>query len=95
MGRLIKKRARQSDTARMTPPSDGPTVRPTATAIPINPRARPRSCAGKVCVMMAGPTENNMPAPNACTTRKATRAQMVQEKAHSSDPTVNTRNPAR
>ncbi len=36
----------------MNPPSAGPTSVPSATAVPLIPSARPRSCGGNVLVMI-------------------------------------------
>jgi len=69
----------------IAPPREGPRAKPKATAIPLSPKALPRSSAGKVVVMMAGTTAMNMPAPTACTARAPMRNHIEGDSPHSAD----------
>ena len=94
IGTLMRKIARHEAAWVRMPPSTGPSVRPSETLMPLSPSARPRSPAGNVRVMIAGPIAMIMAAPTAWTSRKATRAPALGAAPHRTLATVKIANPA-
>ena len=93
-GTFTKKIQRQERCERMSPPSGGPAVRPSATTVPTEPSARPRMPGGNAAVTMAGPIAIIALAPSAWTTRAATSPPRPPASPHSADPAVKTARPA-
>src|SRR5579884_4322746 len=69
MGRLMKKIQRQLATARIKPPSTGPSTLPAPQVTELKPIAFPRSSPGKTSVMIAIELAVSMAPPIPCTTR--------------------------
>ena len=75
------------------PPRAGPVRLPSATTVPVNPRARPRSLGGKLAIIRAALFAISIEAPMAWRIRIPIRNQILPANPHKTEPSVNTRNP--
>ena len=92
-GRLIRKIRRQLATLRISPPSTGPIMLPSAQVIELIPIARPRSSGGNTSVMRAMPLAISMAPPIPCSRRNITSSRPVLAKAQSTEQAVKARKP--
>ena len=95
IGALIRKIARQDAAWVRIPPSAGPRLRPIEVAMPLRPRARPRSCGGNVRATIAGPIDMIIAPPTPWTTRKPISAASFGAAPQQMLASVKTVNPTR
>src|SRR5665648_1236811 len=84
---------RQSKSPTRIPPSAGPDRLPSATTVPINPRARPRSLGGKLAIIRAALFAISIEAPMDWRIRIPIRNEIFGDKPHKTEPRVKTKNP--
>ena len=87
--------AGQPDQAISPPPSDGPSVEPTADKLPNQPMARPARPAGAQSLTPAMLSAIMHAAPSPCSARAAISIGKLGAAAHSAEPTLNTAMPAK
>src|SRR5260370_8088587 len=87
-GTLMKKIQRQEKLSVIQPPSHGPMVGATTTAIPYTAKAMPRFSSENVSFKIACSLGCKPPPPTPCKIRKNTSTPRLGAKPHKTNPTV-------